>query len=129
MALAGGYTVATQSEIGVRLYPVCMSVGMLAVFAGSLLSPQPMIERFARLIHTDLSPRAVHYLRRVTVIWCGFFGLNALLALWTALYASWAVWTLYNGLISYGLVGVLLLGEYLFRQRYLAANGAAVAGE
>ncbi len=117
MALAGGYTLVGETALGVRLYPVLMSVAMLALFAWSLTQEQSIIERFARLVHRDLSPAAIRYTRRVTAVWCGFFTLNGAIALWTALEASWAVWTLYNGLISYVLIATLLLAELWFRER------------
>ncbi len=117
MALAGGYTLVGEGALGVRLYPVLMSGAMLALFAWSLTREQSIIERFARLVHRDLSREAIRYTRRVTMIWCGFFALNGAIALWTALEASWAVWTLYNGLVSYALIAALLLAELWFRQR------------
>lgn len=100
---------------GLKLYPVVVNLGFLGVFAWSLRYPPSLIERLARLKEPDLPPRAVIYTRRVTRIWCVFFILNAAVALYTALWSSTAVWTLYNGLIAYLLIGGLLGGEYLFR--------------
>jgi uncharacterized membrane protein len=51
-------------------------------------------------------------------VWCGFFVVNGALALGTALWASNAVWSLYTGVISYGLMGALFCGEYLVRLRF-----------
>jgi uncharacterized membrane protein len=44
-----------------------------------------------------------------------FFAANGLFALYTALYWQREAWSLYNGAISYGLVGVLLVGEIVWR--------------
>lgn len=121
MVAAGVYTLISQSSDGLRFYPVLMSVSMLALFGWSLRQPQSIIERFARVIYREFPPEAVVYTRRVTVVWCLFFALNALVALWTAVAASWATWTLYNGLISYLLMGTLFVGEYAVRQRVLDA--------
>jgi len=117
MVLAGGYTTLTQSEMGIRFYPVLMNLAFLGVFTASLWSRRPMIERFARLVHADLSVEAVRYLRNVTRLWCVFFLVNASIALYTAIWASWSVWSLYNGLVSYILIAALLLGEYVARRR------------
>lgn len=117
MVLAGGYTALTQSEMGIRFYPVLMNLALLTVFTASLWSRRPMIERFARLVHSDLSADAVRYLRNVTRVWCVFFLFNASIALYTAIWASWSVWSLYNGLVSYILIAALLLGEYCARRR------------
>ena len=59
----------------------------------------------------DFPPAAVVYTRRVTQVWCGFFVVNGLIAVATALWASTAVWTLYNGLLSYVAMGVLMGGD------------------
>ena len=50
-------------------------------------------------------------------MWCGFFVLNGALALATALWMSDRAWALYNGLIAYGLIGLLFGVEWLVRQR------------
>jgi uncharacterized membrane protein len=117
LAVAGGVVLASlyDAAIAVRLYPVFMSAAMLAVFAHSLWRSPSMIERFARIVEPDLPPAGVAYTRNVTWVWCGFFALNGAVALWTALWADLAVWTLYNGAISYGLVGALAGGEWLLR--------------
>ena len=119
MVAAGAYTIISRSSEGLRFYPVLMSAAMLALFAWSLRQPQSIIERVARVVYDDFPPEAVRYTRRVTAVWCGFFVVNGLIALWTAVAASWATWTLYNGLISYGLMGLLFVGEYAVRQRKL----------
>jgi uncharacterized membrane protein len=49
-------------------------------------------------------------------VWCGFFILNGCMAAWTAFAASRETWALYNGLISYLLMGVLFAGEWVFRR-------------
>jgi uncharacterized membrane protein len=100
-----------------KLYPVLVSAAMLAVFGYTLIAPPSMVERLARLQEPDLPPQAIGYTRRVTQVWCGFFAVNGLIALITALWASPAVWSMYNGVISYCLMGVLFGGEYLVRLR------------
>jgi uncharacterized membrane protein len=100
-----------------KLYPVLVNAVMLGVFAYSLASPPSIIERFARLSEPDLPPEGVAYTRRVTQVWCGFFIVNGSIALATSLWASPAVWSLYNGVIAYVLMGLLFGGEYLVRIR------------
>ncbi|MCG7600168.1 hypothetical protein MHM84_10235 [Halomonas sp. McH1-25] len=106
-----------HAELGVRAWPVIVNAALLAVFAGSLRQEQSMIERLARRQEPDLPPRGVTYTRRVTQLWCVFFLCNGAMALWTALYADLAFWTLYNGGIAYGLCALLFAGEWCVRQR------------
>ncbi|HBR1554266.1 TPA: hypothetical protein L9L81_000751 [Klebsiella quasipneumoniae subsp. quasipneumoniae] len=100
-------------------YPVVVNSVMLAVFGGSLWSTMPIIERLARLREPDLPERAVRYTRRVTQIWCAFFIINGGIALFTALYGDLSLWKAWNGMISYLLMGTLMAGEWLVRQRVI----------
>lgn len=98
-----------------KLYPVAISAGMLALFGYSLYKPPSIIERLARLRDPDLPAFAIAHTRRVTQVWCAFFAVNGGIALATALWASPAVWSMYTGVISYVAMGVLFAGEYLVR--------------
>ncbi|HBS5951724.1 TPA: hypothetical protein MAL23_001100 [Klebsiella variicola] len=100
-------------------YPVVVNSVMLAVFGGSLWSSMPIVERLARLREPVLPERAVRYTRRVTQIWCAFFILNGGVALFTALYGDMSLWTAWNGMISYLLMGTLMAGEWLTRQQMI----------
>jgi len=103
-----------------KLYPVLVSATLLCVFSISLVYPPPVIERLARLQEPDLPPAGVAYTRRVTQVWCGFFVLNGSISLATAFWATDAGWALYNGMISYVLMGCLMAGEWLLRKRLKA---------
>jgi uncharacterized membrane protein len=122
-AVAGGAAVLALAGLlanalaPLKLYPVLVNAVLLAVFGASLRWPPSAIERIARLRHPDLPPRGVAYTRRVTWVWCGFFMVNGVLALITALWASARIWALYNGLIAYGLMGLLFAGEWLVRRQ------------
>ncbi|SHF21329.1 Uncharacterized membrane protein [Modicisalibacter ilicicola DSM 19980] len=106
-----------DANLGVRAWPVLINAALLGLFAWSLRHPPTLIERLARRWEPDLPPSGVRYTRRVTQLWCGFFFVNGAIALWTALYADLATWTLYNGGIAYGLSGALFIGEWCVRQR------------
>ena len=108
---------AVNSAIALKLYPLLVNLGFLVIFMQSLLSPPTVIERFARLSEPALSPAGVAYTRKVTQVWCAFFIMNGSISAMTALWASAATWTLYNGLIAYLLMGLLFAGEYLVRIR------------
>ena len=103
-------------------YPVLINLALLALFAGSLCSGMPVIERLARLQEPQLPPAAVRYTRKVTWVWVGFFSVNAAIATGLALWAPLTWWTLYTGLIAYLLMGLLFAGEWLVRQRVRKAT-------
>ena len=103
-------------------YPVLINLALLALFAGSLCSGMPVIERLARLQEPQLPPAAVRYTRKVTWVWVGFFSVNAAIATGLALWAPLTWWALYTGLIAYLLMGLLFAGEWLVRQRVRKAT-------
>ncbi|MEO8002418.1 MAG: hypothetical protein ABI644_11130 [Arenimonas sp.] len=103
-----------------KLYPVIVSATLLSVFAISLWHPPSVIERLARLQDPNLPVQAIAYTKKVTVVWCFFFLVNGGIAFFTALYASDKIWALYNGLISYCLMGILFAGEWLVRPKHKA---------
>jgi len=109
--------VASNSTVLLQYYPVCLSGLMLALFAISLFRPPTMIERIARIRDPDLPDAAIPYTRKVTMVWCGFFAFNGTVALYTILGAEIGIWALYNGFISYLLMGLLFVGEYIVRRR------------
>ena len=98
-------------------YPVLVNGLLCTVFALSLRKGEALLLRLMRARGVPMSEYGPGYLTRLTAVWAGFFGANSLVALWTTT-ASLEVWTLYNGLISYLLVAVLMLSEWLFRRRY-----------
>lgn len=110
--------VAWRNElVSLRLYPVIVNAVMLLIFAWSLYAPPTIVERLARLQDPDLPAAGVLYTRQVTKVWCVFFIINGGLALITALWCSLTVWSWYNGLIAYLLMGMLMAGEYWVRLR------------
>lgn len=100
-------------------YPVMVSALLLLVFGASLYSRQSLIERLARLQRPDLPASGVRYTRRITQIWCGFFCVNIIITAGLITGEYWHAWTLYTGLISYLLMGILFGGEFLYRRLIL----------
>jgi uncharacterized membrane protein len=62
------------------------------------------------------------YLRKVTLVWLGFFVANAAISAATAMSGSLELWTLYNGLISYLIMAGLFAGEWIVRGFVHAAH-------
>jgi uncharacterized membrane protein len=108
-----------NDELPLKLYPVLVNAGLLGLFGWSVYAPPTVIERLARWREPDLPPAAIAYTRRVTQVWCGFFLVNGLIALYTAVRATAAVWSLYNGVIAYAAMGLLFAVEYSVRQRVM----------
>ena len=103
----------------VKLYPTAISIVGLGYFAWTLAHPPSAAERIARSMNPreDFDERKIAYTRRVTQIWVGFFAFNACVSAYTGLFESTGIWAIYNGAVSYVLIGLLLSGEYVVRRR------------
>ncbi len=105
----------SNSQLLLRLYPSLISFSLLLVFVSSLWQSQSAVERIARITEPELSVAGVRYTRKVTYVWCVFFLINMSISLYTCFYSSLKVWTFYNGLLSYLLIGCLFSIEYCVR--------------
>lgn len=80
------------------------------------LSTTPLIEHFARMMKPELSVAEHAHCRRWTRIWGIYLLVLAAIGLVLARWATLAVWTVYVGVVSYVLVGVLFAVEYFVRK-------------
>jgi uncharacterized membrane protein len=117
VAVATAATSVLDATAAAQAYPILMSLGMAAAFGLSLRWPPTLIEIFAAVVEPQPTAAARTYMRRVTVAWSLFLVANAGLSA-----ASWAsgdlgLWTLYNGLVAYLLMGLMFGAEYLIRRR------------
>ena len=106
----------SNEETLLLAYPVLVNVIFFCIFFASVLDPPTIVEKLARLREPDLPARGVRYTRTVTVVWCGFFLLNALFAIFTVWRGDRWLWSLYNGFIAYVLMGLLMAAEMWIRQ-------------
>ncbi len=114
------YLLSALSASNERLFlmmPVAVNAAVLGFFAFSLTPGRtPAIERFARIVHPDLSPGRIAHCRQVTKAWCIFLVINGLVSLYLAYFATISTWTLYTGGISYLLMGTMFVAEYAIRR-------------
>ena len=104
--------------LAVKLYPLAVTGCFLSVFAMSLAPGRtPIIEKIASYTvkESDRDDFFRKYCRGVTVAWCLFFVVNGLVSLATAIWGSDETWTVYNGIISYFLIGMMFTVEYVIR--------------
>lgn len=98
-----------------KLSPLLIHLSLFWLF-GHSLKTTPLIERFARLDFPELPPEIEIYCRKLTRVWAGFFALNIMGCIWLALFGDDKTWALYNGLYVYLLIGLLVVGEYIWRR-------------
>lgn len=117
----GALCFIVNSSTILKLYPLLINILLLAAFGATLFLPPCMIFRFATLtdksIKGSLGEKRINsYCRKVTVIWCVFFIANGGMAAYTSLFGSDVLWSVYNGGISYILMGILFIGEFIVRK-------------
>ncbi|MGI9323825.1 MAG: hypothetical protein ACR2PZ_01305 [Pseudomonadales bacterium] len=101
-----------------KTYPLLINLAGAGYGLYTLTHPPSAIERLARATGMTVDAAGARYTRGVTKLWVLFFLLNGLVSAYTALWCSTAVWSLYNGLISYCLVALLFAAEYCYRGYY-----------
>ena len=94
---------------------------LLAVLFGRTLLPghEPLVARFARIVHGTIPPEVERYTRHVTLAWTIFF--TTLFTLSCLLYlGGWlAAWAALANIASPLLIGAMFVGEYAIRHRVL----------
>ena len=104
-----------NNEIVLKFYPVLMNFGIWLMFASSLRN-QPLLTKFAKKMGKDLSPCVISYTRHATLAWTIFMAVCTIVSAITV-FCSDFIWGIYNGLISYCLIGMMMLVEYIVRKR------------
>ncbi|MBR0031655.1 MAG: AMP-binding protein [Treponema sp.] len=122
LLVAALFCLVTGRDLLIKLYPVAMCAIFLFTFGSTLFSPPNICFRFACLADKSLSSSlgasfVERYCRKVTVIWCVFFVLNGACALVTVFSNNDTLWSVYNGGISYLLMGILFAVEFFVRRK------------
>ncbi len=120
VALIALITFLTDNAGLLKAYPIFVNLLLLGSFGYTLFHGPTMIYRFAAIRDKSIkeSPdreKIETYCRKVTKIWCVFFIANAAFSVITALLGD-VVWSVYNGFVSYVLIGILFAGEMIYRK-------------
>lgn len=115
LILLGGAAALDVAALAL-LVPVGVSAALLVMFASTLVWGPPIIERFAQLTVDDLTDSELRWCRGWTWGWSAFFVGNGSVALVTALWSTLEVWTAYNSIIAYVLMGSMFGVEYSVRK-------------
>ena len=97
---------------------------LLAILFGRSLAEgrEPLVARFARIIHGSLPPVVADYCRSVTVAWTVFFCVLFVLSCGLYLGGFLAAWSILANILSPILVGTMFVVEYAIRHRVLPAD-------
>lgn len=112
--LAGAYF---ANAYFIWLVPSFAYLWLTALFGHTLWSPPSFCERLVRLQFPDFMPGIAEYCRELTWVWTLFFAVNVVVCAVLPAIAGQQAWALYTGVLVYGLMGLLGMGEWFYRQR------------
>jgi uncharacterized membrane protein len=134
----------TKSSLTLKIYPALADMVYLVIMGTSILIPPPVVVYFINMFDKKIKdnlPAAFfdQYCRKAAIIWCVFFVFDGVMAAVTVFWnpGFWdpdLVWGIYNGGITYVLMGLIFTGEYFIlkmtEKKYLASKAnAAVPNE
>ena len=107
--------------VAIKYYPPLMNLFIFLIFFSSLFKKETIIQKFAKLMDGELNEKVLIYTRNLTYVWCVFLFFNLLISIVT-IFMSDKVWMIYNGFLSYVLVGLMFAVEYPIRLNYRRKN-------
>jgi uncharacterized membrane protein len=107
----------TKSSLTLKIYPALADLIYFVIMGTSILIPPPLVfyflNMFDKKIKDHIEPRFFErYCRNAAIIWCVFFVFDGIVSIVTVFLGSDIVWGIYNGGITYVLMGMIFLGEY-----------------
>jgi len=107
-------------QLIIKLIPLSVNSLLLWLFASTLGKDRiPLITRFASLMRKDMPPAVIIYTRWATVAWSVYFLLMTILLLLFSVYASLEVWSFFSNILSYFLLAMMFLAEFIVRRIFL----------
>jgi uncharacterized membrane protein len=129
----------TKSSLTLKIYPALADLIYFVIMGTSIFIPPPVvfyfINMFDKTIKDHVDPGFFErYCRNTAIIWCVFFVFDGIVSLVTVFWVSDhadLIWGIYNGGITYALMGLIFVGEYfilkMIEKKSLA--GKTKAGE
>lgn len=99
------------------LPPVIIPLVLLGIFLNSLLPGQtPLVTAIAQKVRGSLSQQLRDYTRNVTLMWTVVFAGISLASILLPWLTTATAWSLFTNFIGYLLVGILFIGEFIYRK-------------
>jgi len=108
--------------VGFKFYPPVVNFCIFLIFFTSIFQEKTVIQKMALLMEPDANEAVMTYTRNLTYVWAVFTFLNFLVSLATV-FSSEKIWAIYNGFISYVLVGLVFIIEYIIRGNFKKKYG------
>lgn len=104
-------------SITAKALPIFIQLMLMYVFGRTLLKDNApcLIERMVRLQYPEFPDYVSPYLINLTRLWTLFFAVNVIACLVLAIWSTDYWWAIYNGIIIYLMIVILMVGEYIYR--------------
>lgn len=117
---AGRSALAQHADIVYWLQYVGIQLVLFITFARTLRAgKQPLVSRFAEVVHSRLTPRQEAYTRKVTIAWTMFFAAMVIAASLLFFLGPLSVWSFFAHFLTIPLVVLMFIAEYWIRRRAL----------
>lgn len=105
------------------LPPLLIIFSLFVLFSQSLVAGNtPLISLYAKLLGDKLEERHLRYNRKLTILWSVFFFAMGISSILLALFASFDNWSLFTHVISYLLVALFFVIEFMYRKHHFAGE-------
>ena len=105
------------------LPPILILFTLFILFSQSLTAGKtPLISLYAKFLGDKLEERHLRYNRSLTILWSVFFFIMATCSILLALFSSIENWSLFTHVISYLLVALFFIIEFMYRKHHFAGE-------
>lgn len=98
----------------VKFYPVLANFSVFLLFFISYFQKETVIQKIAKSIEGELDDYTKKYTKNLTLCWAIFTFFNFMISLFTVFLPE-KIWAIYNGFVSYILIGSFFAIEYVVR--------------
>jgi uncharacterized membrane protein len=123
VVLLAGLAVGSGQLVFLQLLPALVYVHLIWIFARSLQEPVSLIGQMARRVDPKAPDFIDPYCRKLTLVWCGVFVINAAWISAFALAGRYDAWTWYSGALSYLFMAAVQATEFVVRKAWFRHYG------
>ena len=118
----GTICLLTTSQVILKLYPALANLAYLTFTLSSLIIPPPIafyfIDIFDKKIKTVIPEKRFNrYCRNATITWCVYFIIDGSISVFSVFWLSDLDWGIYNGGITYVLMGLIFVAEFVILKK------------
>jgi len=123
VGLLAGLAVVTDQLVFLQLLPALVYLYLIWIFARSLEQPVSIIGQMARRVAPKAPDFIDPYCRKLTLVWCGVFAVNAAGISGFALAGRYDAWAWYSGAFSYFFMAAFQAIEFVVRKLWFRHYG------